>query len=331
LLCKSGNNDWSILATGRKERTMETVTFHDFESFAASLQHVDLRIMLTYDRGQCWRTQQATLNRLSVHYGLEGGGIICEGAAQPDSMGLFVPMKHPEAITCNGLVCDDNCWMLQVPGREFCYNVTGPNEWASVFIPLDVWSELAIDLRRLPPNRLIQTAPPLTAKLREAIRRFMAIGHGSSRFLEIPSIIDSIEAELLSAIVSLVFANESKPAVAAGRPVIPRGDVIRVAKGVLDERPEVRPAAGSLAAAAGVSERTLRNIFRDYYGVAPLRYLKLRRLHFVRDALKQGNPERDTVTEIATHFGIGEIGRFAHDYRKLFGESPVQTLRGICV
>jgi AraC family ethanolamine operon transcriptional activator len=309
---------------------METATFDDFESFAASLQHVDLRIMLTHDNGQRWRTQLADFNRLSIQYGDEGGGIICEGATRRDSVALFVPMQNQSAITCNGQVCDDQCWMLETPEREFCFSVTSPNEWVSVNIPADLWSQLTAGTPAVPSNRLVRTSPAHVASFRAVIRRFMAIDHGFSRFLEIQSIVDSIEAELLAAIVSLVFANERAPTINSGRPVIPRSDVIRTAKGVLDERPDSRPAAGSLAAAAGVSERTLRNVFRDYYGVAPLRYLKLRRLHFVRNALKQADPECDTVTSIASHFGVGELGRFAQDYRQLFGETPAQTLRSVC-
>jgi AraC-like DNA-binding protein len=36
--------------------------------------------------------------------------------------------------------------------------------------------------------------------------------------------------------------------------------------------------------------------------------------------------ERVTVTQIATGFGFTELGRFSVEYRKVFGESPSDTL-----
>jgi AraC-like DNA-binding protein len=35
----------------------------------------------------------------------------------------------------------------------------------------------------------------------------------------------------------------------------------------------------------------------------------------------------DNVTQIATEYGFLEVGRFAHQYRQLFGEYPNETLR----
>jgi AraC family transcriptional regulator, ethanolamine operon transcriptional activator len=308
---------------------METATFYDFESFAASLQHVDMRTMLTRDCGQRWLTHLAKLRRITIQYGSEGGGIICEGATLRDCVVLFAPMQNATAITCNGQVCVDNCWMLQTPDREFCYSVTAPNEWSSIYIPLELWTQLAEKFPSVPMNRLVRTSPPLIARYRELVRRFLAIDHDFSRFMEIQSIVDSIEAELLSAIMAMVSLSEPEPNAVTGRPVIPRGYVLRTAKELLDERLDQRPPAGTLAAATGVSERTLRNIFRDYYGIAPLRYLKLRQLHCVRSALKQADPQRDTVTRVISLYDVKEYARFAQQYRRLFGESPSDTLRGV--
>jgi AraC family ethanolamine operon transcriptional activator len=82
-----------------------------------------------------------------------------------------------------------------------------------------------------------------------------------------------------------------------------------------------------LASAAGVAERTLRDAFQQYFGMAPVRYLNRRTLHQVRRALKAADPIVATVTQIATQFGVWELGRFARDYRFLFGELPSETLR----
>jgi AraC-like DNA-binding protein len=58
-----------------------------------------------------------------------------------------------------------------------------------------------------------------------------------------------------------------------------------------------------------------------------VRYLNRRTLHQARRALRAADPTVTTVTEIATQFGVWQLGRFARDYRYLFGELPSETLR----
>jgi transcriptional regulator GlxA family with amidase domain len=82
-----------------------------------------------------------------------------------------------------------------------------------------------------------------------------------------------------------------------------------------------------LASAAGVSERTLRAAFQGYFGIGPVQFLRLRTLNQVRDSLRNCDPALTTVTDVATRFGVWELGRLARDYRLLFGELPSQTLR----
>jgi AraC-like DNA-binding protein len=61
--------------------------------------------------------------------------------------------------------------------------------------------------------------------------------------------------------------------------------------------------------------------------MGPIRYLWLRRMHLTRRALLQASPATATVTAIATDHGFWELGRFASEYRALFGETPVASLR----
>jgi transcriptional regulator GlxA family with amidase domain len=82
----------------------------------------------------------------------------------------------------------------------------------------------------------------------------------------------------------------------------------------------------ALCRALKVSERTLRKAFHKAHGAAPCRHLRMLRLSRARRALLSADGDRATVTEIATGFGFGELGRFSVEYRKVFGESPSQTL-----
>ena len=78
-----------------------------------------------------------------------------------------------------------------------------------------------------------------------------------------------------------------------------------------------------------VSERTLRKAFRVTYGLSPCRHLRMLRLLQVRQVLMSSHNRAVTVTEAATCFGFVELGRFAVEYRKVFGESPSVTLSRI--
>ena len=82
----------------------------------------------------------------------------------------------------------------------------------------------------------------------------------------------------------------------------------------------------ALSRALGVSERTLRKLFNEILGRPPSRHLRMLRLSEVRRALLAARGQPVTVTEIATDFGFAELGRFSVEYRKVFGESPSETL-----
>ena len=82
-----------------------------------------------------------------------------------------------------------------------------------------------------------------------------------------------------------------------------------------------------LSAITGASERTLRYGFLERFGVSPKSYLHTFRLNGVRRELKQADPARVKVVDIANHWGFWHMGKFAADYRKLCGELPSETLR----
>jgi len=81
-----------------------------------------------------------------------------------------------------------------------------------------------------------------------------------------------------------------------------------------------------VAAAAGMSLRSLQSAFRREFDVTPADYLRAVRLDRVRDDLRDADPGRTTVGDVARRWGFGHLGRFAAGYSRRFGEYPSATL-----
>jgi len=77
---------------------------------------------------------------------------------------------------------------------------------------------------------------------------------------------------------------------------------------------------------SAVSWRTLDRAFKERFGVSPKQYIVAARLVGVRRALLAA-PADTKITEVANDWGFWHLGRFASDYKRMFGELPSDTLR----
>ncbi|MGW8432124.1 helix-turn-helix domain-containing protein [Curtobacterium citreum] len=115
-------------------------------------------------------------------------------------------------------------------------------------------------------------------------------------------------------------------------PVRNRGDDVPVANRLRDAIRYVeahaadRPSVPEIAAACGLSQRGLQDVFARTLGTTPNRFLRDHRLDCVRRALLHAVGD-DGVTPIARQWGFTNPGRFAAAYRERFGEDPAATLR----
>jgi AraC-like DNA-binding protein len=80
-----------------------------------------------------------------------------------------------------------------------------------------------------------------------------------------------------------------------------------------------------LIAVANVPGRTLNEHFRKFTGLAPMAYVRRERLKKARQMLAASLTE--SVTEAALACGFFHLGRFAAEYRHIFGETPLETLK----
>ncbi|MFG0753856.1 AraC family transcriptional regulator [Pseudomonas sp. TYF_14] len=77
--------------------------------------------------------------------------------------------------------------------------------------------------------------------------------------------------------------------------------------------------------AAGVTRYKLFESFGKYLDMSPMAYLKQYRLLGARREIMEDKSHRN-VADIALAWGFNHLGRFAADYKSLFGESPRSTV-----
>ena len=76
----------------------------------------------------------------------------------------------------------------------------------------------------------------------------------------------------------------------------------------------------------GISRRQLEYAFRTVFDVSPRAFQQTLRLNESRRRLLAARDRGQTVTQVATEVGVSHLGRYAIYYRRLFGETPRQTL-----
>lgn len=81
-----------------------------------------------------------------------------------------------------------------------------------------------------------------------------------------------------------------------------------------------------LAQVSGVRPRTLETHFKVFLGTTPLGWVRRMRLARARQELLHSAPHA-TVTDVALASGFNQLGRFAAQYRKAFGELPSATIQ----
>ena len=302
---------------------MATQTFTHFDAFARAIRDMDGQFLLSRRHVARWEHTRVRLSRLSVQCGHEGSGAIFQGTARPGGLLLFADTTDRPAHSANGQRLRRGA-VAVIGWREVCLASPGPSDWFTVFIPCDA---LADDLRHDGSCQVLYPNHECVARLVTTIEGLEAGSRGQAWDDDDPPLAAAVETEVRSAALDCLRAGmPPHHEQGHGRHAVERDQVVRAALARLDTAgADDHVPVAALARAVDVSERTLRNAFSDYFGMSPGRYLRLRKLHQVRRALLDGSQTAETVTQIESRYGIWEFGRFAHEYRSLFGELPSQT------
>jgi AraC family ethanolamine operon transcriptional activator len=307
---------------------MPTQAYPSPEAHAAAVQNANLRIALLAKSRAPWTLSSLALHNLRAQWGQVGGGTLVEGTATPGAVLIFVPTQNVRVMRMNGRRFDAQTFRLQIPGDELCLASTDWHGWFSMSIPNAVfaeWSGIGTMAIR-PASRFIRVPWERAETFQRVVAQLGSIVQRAPGALESSAAAKTTARKLAESVREALWG---KPAATPqpGRRSVPRRQIIRAAMDCVDQHDWENLTVSELATAAGVSERTLRTAFQEYFGIGPVGYLKRRTLNLVRTTLQTADPSVMTVTQVAMQFGVWELGRFAQDYRLLFGELPSATLR----
>ena len=272
--------------------------------------------------------------------GLDGGTLqfgqiklphIGRGASSVNRLGFLLRLELRGDWIWSGKVMDPRSIFYLAPYAEHQDIAPGDSSWAFLSFEPSLLDRASSDLlgssAALPSrgSRLFLPESESFEVLRRRLKAMQAAVQTDPSLLQVPEARHGMRESVLSALA------EALGSAARVRPVnesaAARRRVSRQVDGFLDASRGETIYLSDLCAVTGVSERTLRSVFQENYRMSPVRYLRLRRLHQVRWALRRIDADQNTVQSVANRFGIWHLGRFAAEYRHLFGESPLQTLR----
>ena len=274
-----------------------------------------------------WSITDVDLGGTKVQYGQLGSGNIVEGQSAADLYLLYMPLTDTCDYSFNGLPVRKNVFAILEPNSEFRFSTKVEHDFCMAVVSATYFADLDEPscVAERPTVRVTRGNRQRARKFRQILNQILTASASCPQFAS------TIAAKHASAALARVAKNvvlqpatEPRP---SGRPNVPRQDIIERAMALLETRDAEPVFVGDMATAAGVSERTLRRAFVEYFGVGPARYLRLRQLHLIHRALRAADPDADLVTDVLVRYGEWEFGRFASRYRRLFGELPSETLR----
>lgn len=302
--------------------------FCDFDEFADSINGIAGRFVPIARSDTDWWIQTVGLGPISVQLFQIGGAAAFAGDGRSDALTLGIPLcATKQCVRIDGAVLRERTFLLVAENRPFTLTCQRPVQWMTIKIPTDqdlLQPELLASVASYGVSARAETNSADLERLRVTLWHIFA-SH-PNRLLEREA--GRLAREEIVSLTSRVLESSSGMSrVCMGRPKVTRERVLARALELIRESEGQPLFTSDLCRAAEVSERTLRRTFEEYFGVGPMRLLRLRQLREIRAALLGADPACETVASIAGRFGVWDFSLFARNYRKLYGEAPSATLR----
>lgn len=275
-------------------------------AFEGNKQHASLGDIVVFR--DCWSQRGVATGALPADYLVLGAGI-----------------KLGNGIDWCGKECDSQTLAMALPGSEHNFSIPAHTPHVVMLLSMRCLHTLLGngESHGLPaPFHHYQGHPELGKRLVARMSWIIDYCHANPDLIEDPAHQKELEICLIDDLAEMGFGRKNEPDsihLYAKREILHRA--LEYAEAVRD-----KISVPQFAADLEVNQRSLELAFREFLGITPRQYLVYRRLHGVHGQLRQLPPGSHRVTQVAASWGFSEMGRFAGEYKNLFGELPSTTL-----
>jgi len=308
---------------------MDEIICSEFDQYGEAIRGVEGRYLAVGQRIFDWRLAVLDLGEVVIMDASDGATNVFDGIAARDYYSIFIPQTPPAETSLNGRRFKDNEFAWLAPGRPVHFCSRSASRWiacnfrAAGLVNRLLSYDSELDATELMCVRFVRKDSHTLKRIASIAKRAFAV---DAQALCNPVVRDALGGQLLEAVATSLAAAQTDVRAARGRPRADALGVLERVVGLVDQNPTTVWHVDDLCRVAQVSWRTLRTIFADHFGTSPQRFLMIRRLHAVRQALLCAD-KGDTVTAICATHGVWDIGRFARRFEQLFGVLPSEVLR----
>lgn len=300
-------------------------TYDNFDDFSDAIVGLSGRLLPTARSRTQWWMSQARVGEITVQHLQVGARISFAGHARHDSLFIALPLNEPPGVFVNGQPLGDRSIFVLPPGQSMVLAARPATQCIGIALPASA-AGIGDALSQRPSvfaAAHVLCEPRTLQRLRVLARQMARLRPDVAS----SDLVDHTRSEIINAVHAALELSEAPLRNRFGRPRYSRSAVIARCLSLVQAQDGHPLFVADLCRVAGISERTLRNIFREYFGVGPQRLLKVRKLAEIRMALLGARPDDQTVRQVVRGHGVRDFSLFARHYRALFDESPSTTLR----
>jgi AraC-like DNA-binding protein len=304
-----------------------TSAFSEPDDFQTAVSEEGVVGFLVTGRGQFRaRLTQIALHRLRLAAGEEELSRVALITVPAGMVLVPLPIGGRPSPVWGGIETRTGEMITLGPGERVYARTGGPCGWGAIQVPAEDLVQYGRALSGagfvVPPAARWRPPPIAGRDFRSLYRAAIRMAETRSITLVDIEAAHGLEQQLIHALVECLSAGSAEEETPAARRH--RGIPARF-EDLLQAEPFLQ--ITEICAALGVSARVLRECCKKHLDMGPSRYRRLRRMQRVHSALRSRHPRAASVLEVASRYGIRDLGRFASDYRALYGELPSATLR----